>query len=396
MGNLNPNRNFRSGLCVATPPNNQSLTVYAVQSGGQYRFRLINAAAGMPMIFSIDNHTMTVIEADHFYVETKPELQDVTELLVNIGQRYSVLVDMNQPAGNYWIRANLFPILKQTQSPAALPEGLAILSYDEIPGDPGDSAPVSPTKTAGVDESVFQPIGQIPIDPALHQKMDVVLNVAVRHAPLLFGFGEVDEAETFELPGKPVLEEAFVNPSAVEYGVQAHLVQNKTGGETDWTQLTILRKIARGTLVQLELYSGNNGKHPFHLHGQDFEVKYFGAVDSGKYDPAIHILNSNPPLRDTVMLNKNASVVLWFVAENPGVWFMHCVRQSVYFFCIDICLISHQHIDWHLELGLAMAFVVAPEEIPPPPSDFPICGALRDLLQYTSSESAGSSLRPFA
>ncbi|KAI8844847.1 multicopper oxidase-domain-containing protein [Chytridium lagenaria] len=36
-----------------------------------------------------------------------------------------------------------------------------------------------------------------------------------------------------------------------------------------------------------------------------------------------------------------AYTVIRFVADNPGVWFFHC------------------HIEWHIQAGLAMAFVEA-------------------------------------
>lgn len=47
--------------------------------------------------FSIDGHSMTVIEADG--VETEPV--DVDELVIYAGQRYSVVVEANQTVGNY-------------------------------------------------------------------------------------------------------------------------------------------------------------------------------------------------------------------------------------------------------------------------------------------------------
>lgn len=53
-------------------------------------------------IFSIDNHDLTVIEADG--ENTAPLVVD--SLQIHAGQRYSVVLTANQPVGNYWIRAN--------------------------------------------------------------------------------------------------------------------------------------------------------------------------------------------------------------------------------------------------------------------------------------------------
>lgn len=46
---------------------------------------------------SIDNHNMTVIEADG--IETNPVVVD--SLAIYAAQRYSVIVHANQPIGNY-------------------------------------------------------------------------------------------------------------------------------------------------------------------------------------------------------------------------------------------------------------------------------------------------------
>lgn len=51
--------------------------------------------------FSIDNHNLTVIEADGEL--TQPLLVDSLPILA--GQRYSVVLVANQPVDNYWIRA---------------------------------------------------------------------------------------------------------------------------------------------------------------------------------------------------------------------------------------------------------------------------------------------------
>lgn len=51
--------------------------------------------------FSIDKHTLLVIEADG--ENTTPLLVDSLQIFA--GQRYSVVLVANQPVGNYWIRS---------------------------------------------------------------------------------------------------------------------------------------------------------------------------------------------------------------------------------------------------------------------------------------------------
>ena len=47
-------------------------------------------------------------------------------------------------------------------------------------------------------------------------------------------------------------------------------------------------------------------------------------------------LSTRPILRDTVVVPVNSHLVVRFIANNPGMWFLHC------------------HIDWHLVGGLAL------------------------------------------
>lgn len=74
-----------------------------VMSGQTIRFRLINHSSYMAFWFSIDNHTLEVVEMDGVEVEPIPS----RGVYINIGQRYSVIVKANQTSGNYYLRATL-------------------------------------------------------------------------------------------------------------------------------------------------------------------------------------------------------------------------------------------------------------------------------------------------
>jgi iron transport multicopper oxidase len=70
---------------------------------------------------------------------------------------------------------------------------------------------------------------------------------------------------------------------------------------------------------------------------------------------------ANPMRRDTVQVPSMHSVTLRVVADNPGVWLLHCKILS---FCVFASLMSQAatagHIEWHLEAGLAIQLVEAP------------------------------------
>ena len=77
------------------------LAVVNVEYGKRYRLRLVGMSCDPNFVFSIDNHDLTVIEADGDL--TEPLLVDSLQILA--GQRYSVVLTANQSVDNYWIRA---------------------------------------------------------------------------------------------------------------------------------------------------------------------------------------------------------------------------------------------------------------------------------------------------
>jgi len=79
-----------------------NLTSITVMRGKRYRFRLVSITCQPNFGFSIDGHNLTVIEVDG--VSTEPLV--VNEIQIFAGQRYSFILNANQPVDNYWIRAN--------------------------------------------------------------------------------------------------------------------------------------------------------------------------------------------------------------------------------------------------------------------------------------------------
>lgn len=77
------------------------LAVVNITSSKRYRFRVVSMSCASYFDFSIDGHNFTVIEADG--VNTQP--MHVDSIRIFAGQRYSIVLEANQPVGNYWIRA---------------------------------------------------------------------------------------------------------------------------------------------------------------------------------------------------------------------------------------------------------------------------------------------------
>ena len=70
-------------------------------SGQTMLLRIVNSGMLSYLNMFIEGHNMTVIEADGHYVEPF----EVSNIDVNIGERYSVLIHMDQPVGIYPIHA---------------------------------------------------------------------------------------------------------------------------------------------------------------------------------------------------------------------------------------------------------------------------------------------------
>ena len=101
--------------------------------------------------------------------------------------------------------------------------------------------------------------------------------------------------------------------------------------------------LEKGQIVDIILNNEDAGKHPFHLHGHNFQVVWRSEEEAGDYNvdnssqfPAV------PMRRDTLMVRPLGNFVVRFVADNPGVWLFHC------------------HIEWHLVTGLAATMIEAP------------------------------------
>jgi hypothetical protein len=84
--------------CFVTGP-----SITKVERGNKVRFRLVNMGAHATIRYSIDKHVLTLVEVD----DTPVQPIDVHEVTLAPGQRYSVIVNMNQGkvGDSFWIRA---------------------------------------------------------------------------------------------------------------------------------------------------------------------------------------------------------------------------------------------------------------------------------------------------
>ncbi|PPQ94706.1 hypothetical protein CVT25_009561 [Psilocybe cyanescens] len=283
------------------------LAVITVIPHKRYRFRLISMSCDPNFTFNIDGHTMTIIEVDG--VNVQPLVVDSLQIFA--AQRYSFVLNANQPTGSYWVRAN--PNIGNTGFNGGI--NSAILRYVGAPAvDPNTTLSVSNPLV----ESNLHPLSS-PRVPGVPKRgaADVNINLNIQFNGTAFNVNNA----TFQPPSLPVLlqilSKKFTPQELLPAGSVYALPPNK--------------------VIEVSLPGGAAGSpHPFHLHGHNFHVIRSAGSTVDNY--------VNPVIRDVVSIGSAGdNVTIRFATDNSGPWIFHC------------------HIDWHLQLGLAIVFA---EDIP--------------------------------
>ncbi|PFH47612.1 multicopper oxidase [Amanita thiersii Skay4041] len=309
-----PNSTLTNGLGRApsgTPNANSTsaLSVIEVTRGLRYRFRLINLSCMTIFNFSIDAHTMTVVETDG--TETVPLRTEMVP--ISPGQRLSLIIKADQRVGNYWIRTEPF---WDGGAPASNETGVnvAILRY-------AGAKKEDPTTEKKNGREMLAEEKLAPLVPSTLSHgtpdMSINLNISLNAAGTMFTINGFE----YLPPPLPVLLQ-ILNGSVDAQSIMPN------------GSVIVLPK---NKLIEVTIPGGSLfAPHPFHLHGFNFAV--VRSVGSS----AINTIN--PPLRDVVNTGRAGdNVTFRFRTDNPGPWFLHC------------------HLDFHLEAGLAVVLAVDPE-----------------------------------
>ncbi|KAG6859753.1 hypothetical protein C0995_004497, partial [Termitomyces sp. Mi166 len=312
------------------------LSVISVVKGQRYRFRLVSISCDPNYVFSIDGHNMasmiyelstTIIEVDGQNVQPLT----VDSIQIFAGQRYSFVLEANQPISNYWVRAR--PNIGNTTFDGGV--NSAILRYKWAPiREPNttqipNSNPLLETNLYPLDDPAAPGV------PTLGAA-DVSLNLAIA-----FDFA----SNKFSVNGA-----SFVPPTVPV------LLQILSGAKTaqDLLPPGSIYTLPRNKVIEVSIPGGTTGApHPFHLHGvghlfslhmksltvMQHAFSVVRSAGSSTYNYA------NPVRRDVVSTGGSASdnVTIRFRTDNSGPWIFHC------------------HIDWHLDRGLSIVFA---EDVP--------------------------------
>lgn len=314
-----------------------------------------------------DQHNITIVEVDGIY--TTP--QEVDVIYIATAQRYSVLLQTKSSSDqNYAITASMDTNDFDSTPDYVRQNVTAGLIYDNTKAYP---SPVAPLDTNNVD--IYDDFDLVPLDgqPLFDGIPDLTITLDL-------GFFEQDDQNragfnniTYLAQRGPTLATALTTGAAATnasiYGtnVQAFVAEY-------------------GQLVEVVVNNLDTGAHIMHIHGHQPQLvaRVSGTVDSDGnitdqaiYDGDTSSFPKTPIRRDTWVLAAAGYTVVRFIANNPGVWIMHC------------------HMEWHVDAGLTATLIEAPMMLQAqtfPPSMAAICLAQNSTV---SGNAAGNVEDPY-
>ncbi|GLT80710.1 hypothetical protein SLA2020_521350 [Shorea laevis] len=359
---------------------NKESVKFQVKSGETILLRIINSAMNQDLFFGVANHKMTVVAVDAAY--TKPFTTNV--IMIGTGQTTNVLLTADQPPARYYMAAHAY-----NPGNAAFDNTTttAILKYKStkrrqsskpiFPQLPGFNDTVTATAFTSQLRSHSKVDVPVHIDRSLFITVGLgLINCPNPNSPRCQGpngtrFAASMNNVSFVFPRRNSLMQAYYQGQpgvfTTDFPPVPPIQFNYTGNVSRslWQPApgTKLYKLKFGSKVQIVFQDTSIlsvEDHPMHIHGYQFYVvgRGFGNFNP-RSDPAKFNL-VDPPERNTIGTPPGGWVAIRFVADNPGIWLVHC------------------HVDAHLTWGLAMAFLVENgvgqlQTVQPPPLDLPQC-----------------------
>ncbi|OAA56172.1 multicopper oxidase [Niveomyces insectorum RCEF 264] len=310
--------------CTATNAPREVIRVYKTGHNGEtwVAFDLIGTFGLITGAFSIDEHTMHVYAVDGDYIEP----QEVEAVVVNNGDRYSIMVKLDKP-GDFTVR---MASLTMPQMFA----GYATLSYRDPTKAPPRNKPstgyindVGLNTTANVrffDQASMKAFPPAPVAQVADQTVKVSMLVAGRS----YNWALNETIYPMELDNEAPL---LFHPDPERFNNVTITTKNGT-----WVDLVF------------QAVTFPTPPHPIHKHG--IKMYLLGQGDGlFRWDSVAEAVQEipgsfnlvNPPRRDgfttTPALQGPTWMVVRYHVNNPGAWLLHC------------------HIQSHLQGGMSMA-----------------------------------------
>ncbi|KAI8960712.1 Cupredoxin [Daldinia sp. FL1419] len=337
-----------------------------VHRGKTVRLRLINASSFLSYWFSIDNHTISIVELDGV------EIEPITArgIYLNLGQRASVILTADQEPGSYYMRASLpktcfLPYAPYNSSglEAAGYGAKGIISYikdDEQQADNGrlDQA-LEPIGVAGntsnpygvenngLKGDAWEGCDDMPFDMPKPMRKQPAVNVSEANTHYLeYAFRQAQEVNRIFINKTSYLP--LPDNATLWKALEQDFTSDRSNSYNSWDfglnqQVLLVPDANQG--AQIVINSLDAMEHPWHMHGHTFQVVGWGKGLFGASASTTTWNLANPMRRDTVTVPPFNHVVLRFATDNPGLWALHC------------------HVAWHIEGGMFLTIAERPSDL---------------------------------
>ncbi|XP_053376805.1 uncharacterized protein LOC123529415 [Mercenaria mercenaria] len=367
--------------------NGAPLERFKVQTGRLYRFRIIGAMTLYPMRVYVENNRLQLRSSDCF------NLQNVTvqSIIVHPGERYDFNLRFDRVTKKEYLLVaetietpgshNILTALDhQTQNPPNnkyeyCTRQNPCMEFNCPYGNPGTNTRFCLNFNDVRNTDPYRNPSRV-----IGNRVDNEYFFNFAFPGFTYTPGSVNGRE-FEPPASPLLTQSeLLSTSCDEATCQRNGI----------CKCTYIVEVPGDELIQMTFMNIGNGSgwsHPIHLHGQSFFVMKMGLgtynqVNGRLIDETNDIRcedrygfctevewqnrtwiggnipgqNVYPPLKDTIVVPTGGYVVVRFISDNPGMWFLHC------------------HIDLHNTNGMGMVINASPGNHPKPPVGFPTCG----------------------
>ncbi|KAK4180929.1 putative laccase precursor [Triangularia setosa] len=308
---------------------------FTLTAGRRHLLRLINGSVQASFTVSLVGHSFTIVATD--MVPITPVT--VTSLYIGVGQRYDVIINANQPVGNYWFNTTFSsaPCGGATNRPAM------IFQYSGAPTANPTNAGTVPPDSRCADLLSYSPIVSKSVPSAsfttgntLNTRLQISTTGGISRV-----YWPVNNTPMKVNWGNPTLE-YVKNGNTGSMPADTNAISVPTANT--WTFWLIV--------------NNSSIPHPVHLHGHDILILGASPALAAPINPANRLRPYNPSVdgpalkianptrRDTTMLPAWGWLALAYRTNNPGAWLMHC------------------HIAWHASQGFSVQFLEQLASIP--------------------------------
>ncbi|KAF9661694.1 hypothetical protein SADUNF_Sadunf19G0095200 [Salix dunnii] len=352
---------------------------YRVNYGKTYLLRVINNVMNEEQFFGIAGHSLTVVGQDAAYI--KPITTNY--IMITPGQTMDILVSANQTPSDYYMASLSFsdanaPIFDNTTTTAILQYNGNYTTPSAIPLPllPGFNDSAAAESFTGRVRSLASENHPINVPQSINRRLYIAIALnflpctsatcanSTRDAASMnnvsFEAKPIDILQAYYRSIDGVFDRDFPSEPPKYYNFTRN---NMTGIDITTATGTKVKMLNYGESVEI-VFQGTNLRagmnHPIHLHGFSF---YLVGTGKGNFnnvtDPKSYNL-IDPPEINTVALPKSGWAAIRFIADNPGVWFIHC------------------HLERHSSWGMDTVLIVRngktrATSMRPPPASLPSC-----------------------